>query len=241
MVTAYLGMHIKGLFNILYIYLIKLQQLERLRSEIPPTASWLPTVVIHIRTQVKTRQSYKFEKIAKNKNFENLPETLHAAHLLKLLNKMCKYEMDPTRTVGAIERTRDAGRTEGQTDGRTDGVKPIYSPTTSLCGGYNKSNFSFNLEVWKQIMATAGATILYFSKCLCNTLLTHWGWDKMAAILQTFSNAFPWMKTFKFQLKFHWSLFVPKGPINNIPALVQIMAWWWPGDKALSEQMMVEY
>ena len=32
---------------------------------------------------------------------------------------------------------------------------------------------------------------------------------------------------------------VPKGPINNIPALVQIMAWRRPGDKALSEPMMV--
>ena len=29
---------------------------------------------------------------------------------------MYKYEMDPTRTVGATERTRDAGRTDGQTD-----------------------------------------------------------------------------------------------------------------------------
>ena len=33
--------------------------------------------------------------------------------------------------------------------------------------------------------------------------------------------------------------FVPKGPNNNIPALVQIMAWRRPGDKALSEPMMV--
>ena len=32
--------------------------------------------------------------------------------------------------------------------------------------------------------------------------------------------------------------FVPKGPINNIPALVQIMAWYLSGDKPLSEQMM---
>ena len=32
--------------------------------------------------------------------------------------------------------------------------------------------------------------------------------------------------------------FVPKGPINNIPALVQVMAWHWPGDKPLSEPMM---
>ena len=33
--------------------------------------------------------------------------------------------------------------------------------------------------------------------------------------------------------------FVPNGPINKIPALVQIMAWRRPGDKPLSEPMMV--
>ena len=33
--------------------------------------------------------------------------------------------------------------------------------------------------------------------------------------------------------------FVPMSPINNIPALVQIMAWRRPGDKPLSEPMMV--
>ena len=38
----------------------------------------------------------------------------------------------------------------------------------------------------------------------------------------------------KFSLKY-----VPKGPINHIPALVQIMAWCRPGDKPLSEPMMV--
>ena len=33
--------------------------------------------------------------------------------------------------------------------------------------------------------------------------------------------------------------FVPKGSINNIPALVQIMVWRRPGNKPLSEPMMV--
>ena len=33
--------------------------------------------------------------------------------------------------------------------------------------------------------------------------------------------------------------FVSKGAINNIPALVQIMAWRRPGDKPLSESMML--
>ena len=36
-----------------------------------------------------------------------------------------------------------------------------------------------------------------------------------------------------------WLGFVPKGPINNIPTLVQIMAWRRSGDKPLSEPMMV--
>ena len=46
------------------------------------------------------------------------------------------------------------------------------------------------------------------------------------------------MKIYEFRLKFHWSLF-PRGPINNIPALVQKMAWRRLGDKPLSEPMMV--
>ena len=33
--------------------------------------------------------------------------------------------------------------------------------------------------------------------------------------------------------------FVPKGPINSIPALVQMMVWRRPGAKPLSEPMMV--
>ena len=33
--------------------------------------------------------------------------------------------------------------------------------------------------------------------------------------------------------------FVPKSPINNVPALVQIMTWRRPGDKPLSEPMLV--
>ena len=33
--------------------------------------------------------------------------------------------------------------------------------------------------------------------------------------------------------------FVPKGPSNNNPALVQIMAWRRSGDEPLSEPMMV--
>ena len=56
-------------------------------------------------------------------------------HLLKLLDKMYRYEMDPTRTVGATEWTRNVGRR----DGGTDGVKLIYPPTNLLSEGYKKA------------------------------------------------------------------------------------------------------
>ena len=45
-------------------------------------------------------------------------------------------------------------------------------------------------------------------------------------------------ETFRISIKISLK-FVPKGPINNIPALVQIMAWRRSGDKPLSEPMMV--
>ena len=34
--------------------------------------------------------------------------------------------------------------------------------------------------------------------------------------------------------------FVPKGPIDDNPALVQIMGWCWIGDKPLSEAMLTQ-
>ena len=76
---------------------------------------------------------------------------------------------------------------------------------------------------------------------ICSGLwvLTHWGRDKMAAIFQTtFSNAFSWMKIYKGLIMISLE-FVPEGPINNIPALVQIKAWRRSGDEPLSEPMMV--
>ena len=74
----------------------------------------------------------------------------------------------------------------------------------------------------------------YVDVIYCSCLeLTHWGREKMAAISETtFWNAF---FNENVQISIEISLrFVPKGPINNIPALVQIMAWRRPGDKPLS-------
>ena len=51
-----------------------------------------------------------------------------------------------------------------------------------------------------------------------HVLITRWGWDKMAIISR------------HFQMDFH---------INNILALVQIMAWCRPRDKPIPEALMV--
>ena len=71
-----------------------------------------------------------------------------------------------------------------------------------------------------------------------NIGLTHWGRDKWTPFADDifnsiFLNENVWTPI-KISLKF-----VPKGLIINIPALDQIMAWRRPGDKPLSEPMMV--
>ena len=72
----------------------------------------------------------------------------------------------------------------------------------------------------------------------CYLSLTHWGRDKMIAISQTiFSNEFSPMDMYKFWWRFHWHF--PKGPIDNIAALIQIMVWLRPVDNPLSGPMMV--
>ena len=56
--------------------------------------------------------------------------------------------------------------------------------------------------------------------------LSHWGQDKMDAILQpTFWTAFSWMRINKFQLNFHWSLFLKVQQYSSIG---------WDNDMALT-------
>ena len=76
------------------------------------------------------------------------------------------------------------------------------------------------------------------SSCMA---LFHLPLDKMAAILADviFKGIFLNEKMcilIKISLKF-----VPKGPIDNIPALVQIMVWRQIGDKPLSEPMLAQF
>ena len=72
---------------------------------------------------------------------KSLQETLHATHLLMLLDNMYKYEMDPTRSVGTTERTRDGGWMDRWTDRRMDW--PSETTQQLCCAGGIKTEFAF--------------------------------------------------------------------------------------------------
>ena len=70
--------------------------------------------------------------------------------------------------------------------------------------------------------------------------INHLPLDKMAAILaEDNSKCIFFNEDDKIPIQISLK-FVSKGPIDNFVALVQLMAWSWPGDKALSEPMMVK-
>ena len=70
--------------------------------------------------------------------------------------------------------------------------------TYAVGGTTNNGEVQYQVAHWWRTMRVSQLSLL----------LTHWGRDKMDAILQTISsNAFSWMKMFQLRLKFHWSLF----------------------------------
>ena len=124
-----------------------------------------------------------------------------------------------------------------------DGTKPLSEPLliSSQLGPWehtqwhwnqNATNFihanAFKNTIWKKV------SILFRPQCV-NSLRPrqngrHFPDDIFKWI---FLNENVWI-SIKISSKF-----VPKDPINNIPALVEIMAWRRLGDKPLSEAMMV--
>ena len=65
-------------------------------------------------------------------------------------------------------------------------------------------------------------------------ILTHWDWDKMAAIIQTtISNAFSWVKILEFRLKFHRSLF----PRVQLTIYQHWLKQWRGADQATSHYL----
>ena len=90
-------------------------------------------------------------------------------------------------------------------------------------------------SLWRQCNDDIRCTPVFYLHLLVNTLRPrqngrHFADDVFKCI---FLNENVWI-LLKISLKF-----VSKGPINNIPALVRIMAWRRSGDKPLSEPMMV--
>ena len=101
--------------------LYKLEQLERLRSEDTPAASWLAILLSHIESK---------EDKVKITNLKNLPKF----HIFEFWNK--HY----TRHIFWSCLIRCANmwccpQTDRQTDGRTGRVTPVYLLSTSLKRG----------------------------------------------------------------------------------------------------------
>ena len=115
----------------------------------------------------------------------------------------------------------------GSFRGNSEGIRPSQHTQISIIG--NGRTYITQGEVCASLVV--GVTIVQ----LVNSLRPrqnrcHYAYDVFKC---SFSIENVWIPI-KISLKF-----VPKGPINNIPVLVHIMAWRRPGDKPLSEPMMV--
>ena len=110
-----------------------------------------------------------------------------------------------------------------RTDRPTDGVKPIYPYNFIVQEGIMMNQFT---EAWIHHPET---------NHYLNTLRSRQNGrhipDDIFKCIFFFENVYI---SLKISIKF-----VPEVRINDIPALVQIMAWRRPGDKPLSEPMMV--
>ena len=100
-----------------------------------------------------------------------------------------------------------------------------------------RSKLVGSLSIWEKVDRQTGAgTILSIMTNLSlNTLRPRQNGRYFAD--DTFNRIFV-NENVRISIKFSHK-FVPKRPINNIPALVQIMAWRRPGDKPLTEPVMV--
>ena len=79
------------------------------------------------------------------------------------------------------------------------------------------------------------------TKPLVESMWTHLPLDKLVAILSDDIFKYIFLSendriSFQITLKF-----VPRGPIDNKPALFQVMAWRQTGDKPLPEPMLTKF
>ena len=131
-------------YDMCYIYRCELEQLERLRSEDTPAASWLPTLLSHIGSQVnrKQSQSYKFKEFTKISNIlvftHDTPSDVawYDVQIWNGSDEYCwRYRADTIlSTDGQMDR-----RTDGRTDRCKDGQDETTIPPLQLCWseGYN--------------------------------------------------------------------------------------------------------
>ena len=105
--------------------------------------------MIHIGSQVKTRQSqsYKVREFAKISDFL----ILHGTHLLKLLDKMCEYEMDPASIFVDTEQTRLGPQPERWMDIQTDGRSETSIPHLQLIEIIYSRLFFIITEHWDDV------------------------------------------------------------------------------------------
>ena len=104
----------------------KLEQIECLHYEIPATTPWLPLLVIHIRFQVKKRQSqsYKFIRLPKIQILKFCKE-INMLHTFWRCLIRCIIWNGSNRNCRCY-RAETGCRTEGRTDRRTDWKQYIY-------------------------------------------------------------------------------------------------------------------
>ena len=97
---------------------------------------------------------------------------------------------------------------------RTNGVLP----QKVFCGIHLRKILQGVLMNLKGNMSSDITLFLFTSTSRHSVNLTHWGWNKMAAIFQiTFSKSLLWKLWILIQISLRY---IPTGPINNHPALV---------------------
>ena len=223
----------------------QLEQLEHLRSE----NTHRRPMTTHTIDSYQTNQSesYKFEKLAKISNFQILKKTLHMiwSCLLRCVNMtwiwlvLWKLQSGPD----SIHRQMDR-----RTERWTNYMKPVNPPLNFVeVGGTIKLADTNPIHLLRVVflhlnhiscqMKMYGVGLAGHIPCKLETASTISQYMEIGRLFNTlrlrqngrqfaddifkciFLNENVWI-LIKISLKF-----VPKDPINNIPALVQIMAW----------------
>ena len=104
--------------------------------------------------------------------------------------------------------------------------------------GTNFSEISFRIQTFSfKKMPLNVSSAKWPPFCLGLNVLTHWVWDIWRGFADIIIKCIFLNENVRILVNISLKS-IPKGHINNIPALVQIMACCLPGDKPLSEPMM---